>query len=62
MGPHIYDGKWIGEYKLELYKVCYESNWDGIAPVYEKVFERHLEQNGIAIPMRNKAGWHPRGR
>jgi hypothetical protein len=60
MGPHIYDGKVLGHYKMSLCRPCYEGNWDGIGPVHEAQFERHLAKREIPLPLRNAKGWYPR--
>lgn len=61
MGRHIYDGKRIAKYKLDVCKTCYEANWDGWAPEFESKLLAHLESNGIPIPKRNENGLYPRG-
>ncbi len=61
MGPHRYDGKWISRYQMSMCRSCFSGNWDGIGPVFEPVFVRHLESHGIDLPERNAQGWFPRG-
>lgn len=39
---------------------CYEFNWDGWAPGYEKKILQYMEDNGIDPPKRNEKGWLPR--
>jgi len=60
MGPHRYEGKMLQHYKMFVCKICYEANWDGIAPHLEPIFERHLKAKGISMPSRNQKGWYPR--
>jgi hypothetical protein len=60
-GPHFYNGKVISTYKLTLCMSCYDGNWDGFAPQYEAIFEKHLTDHGIPIPQKNIRGWYPRG-
>jgi hypothetical protein len=60
-GPHVHDGKWLNHYKMTLCMPCYQGNWDGFAPHYEGVIERHLAAEGIPLPKRNSKGWYPRG-
>lgn len=60
-GPHRYDGKYIGAYKLTVCKTCFEANWDGWSPAYERRLEKHLRKNGIALPARNQLGHYQRG-
>jgi hypothetical protein len=59
-GPHVYDGKWLNYYKMTLCRTCYDINWDGFAPHYEGVIERHLVAEDIPLPARNRSGWYPR--
>jgi hypothetical protein len=59
MGPHIYDGRWLGRYQMSICKICDAANWDGIGPVYEKKFELHLVERGLRVPARNGKGWYP---
>jgi hypothetical protein len=61
MGPHIYEGKHIAIYELDVCKSCYDSNWDGWAPHHEEKLIGHLQAKGIPIPDRNDKGWYPRG-
>jgi hypothetical protein len=60
MGPGVYVGRTLPHYQMFVCNICYESNSDGIGPVYEKKFERHLEQRAIPLPARNEKGWYPR--
>jgi hypothetical protein len=60
MGAHSYRGRTLPHYDMFVCHICYDSNWDGIGPVYEKRFERHLAQHGIPLPTRNRQGWYPR--
>lgn len=59
-GPHVYDGTWLGHYKMLLCRPCHAGNWDGFAPHYEPIIERHLTNEGIPLPKRNSKGWYPR--
>lgn len=61
MGRHIYEGKHIAAYDLDVCKGCYEGNWDGWAPHYEERLVSHLKEKGIQIPKRNEKGLYPRG-
>ena len=60
MGPHVYEGSQLSHYQMWLCKRCYTMNWDGISPLFEPAFERHLESKGIGLPQRNGKGWYPR--
>ena len=60
MGPHVYDGKYISHYKISVCKGCWDGNWDGWAPEFEKKLLAHLKTEGISIPDRNEKGWLPR--
>lgn len=59
-GLHAYHGKFLTHYRLSLCRTCYEGNWDGIAPLYEQKFERHLEAHKIPKPNRNAKDLYPR--
>lgn len=61
MGRHVYKGRNWTNYQMFVCNICHESNWDGIAPVREAAFERHLKAKGIPLPQRNAKGWYPRG-
>jgi len=61
MGPHVYAGKHIATYDLDVCKSCYEGNWDGWAPHYGEKLVAHLKEKGIPIPEKNEKGWYPRG-
>lgn len=60
MGAHKYDGKHIPKYKLDVCTTCYDGNWDGWAPHYEKTILQHLEENKLSPPERNSQGLLPR--
>ena len=59
-GPHIYDGKHIDAYGINVCSGCYQGNWDGWAPHFEEAVTRHLRAKGLPIPPRNAKGWLPR--
>lgn len=59
-GNHVYDGKRIPRYKLDVCMTCYEGNWDGWAPHFERRLEDHLKNHNIPPPERNEKGWYPR--
>lgn len=60
IGAGRYDGKYIPRYKINVCRVCYDYNWDGWAPAFEKKLIAHLKKEGIPIPKRNKKEWLPR--
>lgn len=59
-GPHLYKGKYISRYKINVCKICYQGNWDGWGPDCEDRLIAHLKKEGIPIPERNTEGWLPR--
>jgi hypothetical protein len=59
-GPHIYEGHHIDAYKINVYSVCWNGNWDGWVPRYERKILAHLAENGLPVPARNAAGYLPR--
>ena len=60
MGPHRYDGHYIGRYKLSVCDTCWNANWDGWAPDFETRLVAHLSEQHLPIPDRNEKGWLPR--
>jgi hypothetical protein len=59
-GRHIYDGKFIPTYQIQVCSGCYEANWDGWGPLAEPIILAHLEKKGLPVPRRNGKGWLPR--
>jgi hypothetical protein len=59
-GPHIYEGRRIPKYDIDVCNTCYQANWDGWAPHLEKKLIRYLKEKGLPIPERNAKGWLPR--
>lgn len=60
MGPHIYDGKWVRYYEMQVCKWCYDGNHDGWNPSYEEKILNHIHEKGIEEPERNDDGLLPR--
>lgn len=60
MGLHVYDGKYISRYKMNVCNGCYTANWDGWNPHDEKIILEHLRKNEIDEPERNAKGVLPR--
>lgn len=58
-GIDIYEGHYIQKYKMNICSNCYKGNHDGISTFYEKIFEKHLSNNGINVPKRNDKGYYP---
>lgn len=59
-GRHIYDGKHIARYQIDVCSMCYAGNKDGWGPASEPRILELLETKGIPIPDRNELGWLPR--
>jgi hypothetical protein len=55
-----YDGQLINRYDMFVCMPCWDGNWDGWNPRWEKRFEEHLAKKGIPLPERNAKGWYPR--
>lgn len=55
-GPHIYDGRHIPQWGIQVCRTCVDSNWDGLVPEMHPRLVKYLEEKGIAIRL-NKAGW-----
>lgn len=60
MGRHIYDGKYIPRYELNVCKACYTGNHDGWSSRDEKQLLNHLKEKGLPVPDRNNDGLLPR--
>ena len=60
MSHHIYRGKHIRRYGIDVCEGCYAGNWDGWAPHFEAKLRAHLERHRLPIPDRNEKGWLPR--
>ncbi|MCX5846461.1 MAG: hypothetical protein NTW12_08910 [Deltaproteobacteria bacterium] len=58
---HIYDGKWIDSYQIEVCMTCWNGNWDGWPGERAEKIINHLKKKGIPIPPMNAKGWLPRG-
>lgn len=59
-GPHRYDGCHSKLFDLWVCSNCWDANWDGWAPHYERFLLDHLKKKGLPIPKRNAKGWFPR--
>lgn len=57
---HIYRGKHIAQYQIDVCEGCYTGNWDGWAPHFEGRLVSHLKEKGLPIPDRNEKEWLPR--
>lgn len=55
-GPHVYDGKHIGPWNIQVCRGCYQGNWDGIVIEGRPKLVEHLKSLGIEIK-RNARGW-----
>lgn len=58
---HIYDGKWIKSYEIEVCMSCWKNNVDGWTSYYGNKIIKHLHNKGFAIPSMNEKGFLPRG-
>jgi len=55
-GPHIYNGRHIAAWDVQLCDICLRSNWDGIVPERAPRLLSHLKQRNIPIQL-NASGW-----
>ena len=55
-GPHIYEGRHIKEWNVEICDNCIKSNWDGVMIDRHPSLRQHLEKNGAEIKL-NSRGW-----
>ena len=56
-GPHVYDGKYIKRYDMNVCLTCYNGNKDGWADISKII--KHLKEKGLPIPETNAKGWLP---
>jgi hypothetical protein len=56
MGPHIYQGRAIGPWEIDVCHICYEGNRDGIVPTQWPHLINHLRSKVIK-PKLNAKGW-----
>lgn len=60
-GPHRYEGHRINLYGgIFACDTCWNGNYDGWAPHYERVLLAYLERQGLPVPQRNNKGLLPR--
>ncbi|QBX37234.1 hypothetical protein E4M02_02525 [Brevundimonas sp. S30B] len=62
-GPHRYEGRAIGPWKIRACDRCIDQNWDGLVPSQHPRLLEHLESIGVPIKL-NEDGWlsiPPRG-
>jgi len=55
-GQNRYDGRAIGQWKINICRSCLAGNHDGIVPESHPDLEPHLRSIGIE-PSRNAKGW-----
>lgn len=55
-GPHVYKGKPIPEWEIEICDTCLRSNWDGLVPGAHPRLIEHFKAKGIT-PKLNASGW-----
>jgi len=59
-GPHLYAGRHIRGYQINVCDTCFGANWDGWNPRVESKLLKHLQGKGLPTPERNEKGWLPR--
>lgn len=57
---HVYAGKYITSYGIEVCMTCWKSNSDGWAPHYGDKIILHLKKKALPIPQMNEKGLLPR--
>lgn len=55
-GPHVYNGRPIPDWGIEMCNTCIKSNWDGIVPSTHPRLIEHFKANGLT-PKLNASGW-----
>jgi hypothetical protein len=55
-GPHVYNGRHIAAWGVQICDGCIKSNWDGIMPDRHPDLIEHLQAKGIPITL-NPRGW-----
>jgi len=58
-GPHLYDGRHLNKWKINVCNSCFQGNGDGLNPRHEEKFLAHLKSENINPPFRNTKGWFP---
>ena len=61
MEEHVYDGKWISDYQIEVCMSCWNGNWDGWPGDRSEKIIKHLKENGLPVPPLNDKDGLPRG-
>jgi hypothetical protein len=55
-GPHVYNGRHIPQWDVQLCDRCLRGNWDGIVLEGHPNLKRHLAEKGVEIRL-NARGW-----
>jgi hypothetical protein len=55
-GPHVYNGRHIGAWDVEICDLCVSRNRDGIMPDRHPRLIAHLRTKGVPIKL-NPKGW-----
>jgi len=55
-GPHLYNGRHIAAWNVQICDNCTKWNWDGLVPERHSRLIEHLRANGIPINL-NANGW-----
>ena len=57
-GPHVYDGRHIPSWGVNICASCLKGNWDGIVPQRHPRLMQHLKDQGVTVTL-NAKGWLP---
>jgi hypothetical protein len=55
-GPHVYAGRHIRQWDVQICERCIRGNWDGIVPEAHPALIANLKAKGIPIEL-NPKGW-----
>jgi hypothetical protein len=55
-GPHVYNGRHIAAWDVQICESCLRGNWDGIVPAQHPRLIQHLKDKGIPITL-SASGW-----
>jgi len=55
-GPHIYNGRHISAWSVEICDRCLGANWDGFVLEAHPRLQTHLIEKGVPIKL-NAKGW-----
>lgn len=55
-GPHVYMGRHIAAWNVQICEVCIRANWNGIMTEQHPRLMEHLRKQGVPVKL-NPKGW-----